>query len=501
MNRPTRVLLCYPQPTLSSPQRSPCLSILHVGEALKQAKQRGKSDSDYEVRYFDARWDGPPDMDWPDVVGVSTMTGHQIKGAIQLLKEAKRRGKRTILGGIHPTMLPEQCLQEDYVDSVVVGEGERAILEAIDGGPKQIVRAVNLRIEEMVSPVSPDTMRYFRLSALSGDTMLLASRGCPYTCSFCYIVPFFHNKKGEIRWAKVDMEQWKRDILTLKRTTGLTRMAHGDDWIGPTDRLFEILEFLKTNGIKYWPSIRAHQIHGDVARQMRELGVQNLSVGIETASPRMLELVRKGNTLEDLRRCVQSLAKYDLWPLLYYITGFPTETQSEINQTLDFADWAYREFGGRVTQNFYAYVPLPGNPLWDMVDKSALPQNLEAWSCFSLNQTHNKQASNLYHIGGLAFHRGKGDKTDRNFPGLMRLLILPFELLASLRWRLRLFGYFGLEKRAIEFLLKWASLRSERAAGTKAAKMRVSDMDVADWAVPQGDIGARGEFGTGEIGK
>lgn len=495
----TKVLLIQPTPSVSSPQKSPPLSILHVGEALKQAKARGKSDETYEVRYFDERWDDAPDMAWPDVVGVSSMTGYQIRGAIRWMKEAKRHGKRTVLGGVHATMQADQCLAEGYVDSVVIGEGEWAVLDAIHGGHKQKVHAINLRMADMVSPVSPDTIRYFRYSAHTGDVMLMASRGCPYTCKFCYIVPFFHNKKGEIRWAKVDLEDWKRDILTLKRATGFRQMAHGDDWIGPVERLFEIVEFLKAHDIKYWPSIRAHQINDEVAKQLKELGVEKLSIGIETASPRMLELVDKGNGLDDLRQCVSSLAKHDLWPLLYYINGMPTETPDEMNQTLDFADWAYRQFkGGRITQNFYAYVPLPGNSLWDMVDKTNLPKTLAEWSNFSLNQTHNKLASNLYHIAGLTFHQGQGDKTDRNFPGLSRLLIRPFEILASLRWRHRFFRWFDAEKWIIEWLLKWASLRQERRAKTKVGKS-IFDMDVMDWAVPEGDAGARGEYMTGEI--
>lgn len=497
----TKVLLAFPTPSVSSPQKSPPLSILHVGEALRQAKSRGKSGTDFEIRYWDGRYDDWPDMDWPDIVGCSTMTGYQIKGAIKILKDAKAHNKKTILGGIHATMQYAQCLSEPYVDSVVVGQGEWAILDAIDGGPKAEVHAVNLRTDEMVSPVSPDTLIHFKRSAITGDTMLMASRGCPYKCRFCYIVPFFHNKPGEIRWAKVDLDQWKSDILYLKKTVGITQLEHGDDWIGPSERLFEILEFLKKNGIKYRPSIRAHQITDEVARRMKELGVEHLSVGIETASPRMLELVDKGNGLPEITRCVEALAKYELWPLLYYITGFVTETQEEINETLDFADWAYKQFRGKVTQNFYAWVPLPGNALWDMVDKSDLPQTMEQWSNFSLNQTHNKQASNLYHVAGLTFHRGKGDKTDRNFPGLSRLTILPFEMLSEWRWKNRRFNNFETEKWFIEWLLKWASLRYENKI--KKTSYKVSDMDVADWGVRENhpDVGAKGEYATGEIGK
>jgi hypothetical protein len=87
---------------------------------------------------------------------------------------------------------------------------------------------------------------------------------------------------------------------------------------------------------------------------------------------------------------------------------------------------------------------------------------MEEWSNYSLNQTYNKMASNLYHIGGFKFHARKGDKTDRNFPGWRRAFIAPFEGLMALRWRYRYFDNFGFEKKAIEWLLANATVNSSK---------------------------------------
>lgn len=445
-----KVLLIYPIPSVSSPQKSPPLSILYVGEALKQAKLTGKSDDDYEVRYFDERYDPVPDMDWPDVVGVSSMTGYQLKGAIRWLKKAKSHNKRTILGGIHVTMNPEQCLEEDYVDSIVTSEGEWAILDAIHG---ERIAKCHLNGDH-VSPVSPETLIHFQRSAKTGDTILLSSRGCPFRCGFCYVQKFF-----ERHWESVDLDRWKADVLYLKENAGVTKLEHGDDWIGKWSRAKEIIQFLSDNNIEYRPSIRANQITEDVAREMSEMGIKHVSVGMESASPRILKLVQKDITVEEQYRCANSLAKYGIWPLYYWIVAFPTETQQEMNQTLDATDMMYKIHHGKLTQDIYAYVALPGSPMFDLVDKTNLPKTMEQWSNYSLNQTHNKQASNLYHVGGFHFHKGKGDKTDRNFPGLKRLQIAPFETLMDLRWKFRYFDHFDLEKKCIEKLLKKASER------------------------------------------
>ena len=435
------VLLVYPIPSIASPQKSPPLSILHVGEALKQQ-------GDYQVRYFDERYDPEPDLDWADVVGVSSMTGYQLKGAIKYLKAAKAKGKRTVLGGIHVTMQPEQCLKEDYVDSIVLGPGEWAFKQAIHGA-EIASEPLNGR---HVSPVSNDTLVHFERSARTGDTVLMTSRGCPFRCGFCYTQQFFKRK-----WESVDLELWKSDIISLVVFANVKKLEHGDDWIGKWSRAKEIIKFLQGLGVEYRPSIRAHQINDEVAREMAELGIKHVSIGMETASTRMLELTQKDITPGDQIRCAEALAKYGIWPLYYWIVGFPTETRAEINETLDQADRMDKIHKGKLTQNIYAYTALPGTPLFELVDQSTLPQSMEEWSEYSLHQTHDKLASNLYHIGGLRFHRGKGDKTDRNFPGWRRWIIRPFEWMVAIRWRLRWFSGFGLEKRAIEKLLEWAT--------------------------------------------
>lgn len=461
-----------------------------MGRALSEAKARGKSDETYNVQYFDERYDAPPDLSWADVVGVSSMTGHQLRGAIKWLKRAKAAGKRTILGGIHVTMQPDQCLSEDFVDSVVLSEGEWGVIDAIHGGHKQVVQRHLGSTANHVSPVAPDTLVHFQRSARSGDSVLMTSRGCPFRCGFCYIQGFFGRT-----WQPVDMDRWRADVLYLKEAAGVRQYEHGDDWIGKWPRAREIIKFLWDNGIEYRPSIRAHQIDDEVAREMAEMGIKHISVGMETASHRMLELTAKDITTADQDRCAEALAKHGIWPLYYWITGFPTETPAEINETLDQADRLFRIHRGRLTQNFYAYTALPGSPLFDMVDPAGLPQTMEAWSHYSLNQTLDVRASNLYHIAGLTFHGGPGDKTDRNFPGARRFLIAPFEHLARWRWKHRQFTHFELEKRGIEYLLKGASRRHER----KLTGRSLAAADIMDWGVREN--AARGEYTTGELGK
>jgi anaerobic magnesium-protoporphyrin IX monomethyl ester cyclase len=441
----TNVLLIFPTPSVSSPQKGPPLSILHIGEALRQA------DNKYAIRYHDQRYDGDtPDLDWADVVGVTSMVGGQLGRAIQFLKNAKAYGKRTIIGGVFATMQAELCLAEDYIDCVVSGPGEASIVEAVESSGKQII-AHPLRYTDQVSPVNEHTQLHFERAIQKQSAMLMTSRGCLHHCSFCYNQSFYNR-----HWLSVDLERWKSDVLLL-RSLGMNNIEAGDDWIGGWNRAKQIVGFLTEHGINYVVGLRANQIDDDVAREMNELGARRAIIGMESGSQRLLDLCDKGITLSDQIQCAESLARYNIHPQYTWIFGLPTETPQEFRWTLDQIDRVDKIHHGDCTQPLFAYRPFPGSALWDLVDKSKLPQTLDEWGAVDIGYSDNPLANAIYHVTGLVHHRGKGDKTAKNFPGLKRVLIAPFEWLALMRWKLRYFNHYRFERKAIERLLKWAS--------------------------------------------
>lgn len=441
----TNVLLVFPTPSVSSPQKGPPLSILHVGEALR------RSDPDCSIRYHDQRYDGnTPDLDWADVVGVTAMVGGQLGRAIRFLKDAKAHGKRTIIGGVFATMQPEMCLAEDYIDCVVAGAGEPSMAEAVHGNTKQII-GYPLRYADQVSPVCEHTRLHFERAIKTQNAMLMTSRGCAYRCGFCYNQKFYNR-----HWTSVDLERWKADVLFLK-TLGMNNIEAGDDWIGGWNRARRIVEFLTNNGINYVVGLRVHQINDEVAREMQALGVKRVIVGMESGSQRLLDLCQKDITLDDQIQCAESLARYHIHPQYTWIFGLPTETQAEFRMTLNQIDRIDKIHRGDCTQPLFAYRPFPGSALWNLIDQTKLPQTISEWGTVDIGYSNDPKAAAIYHVTGLVHHRGKGDKTDKNFPGLKRLLIAPFEWLALLRWKLRYFQHYNLERKATERLLKWAS--------------------------------------------
>ena len=93
----------------------------------------------YKVLYFDERIDNKKKLEDylkrdPLLVGVSTMTSYQIISAVNLSKFIKKRNPNTLIawGGIHPSLCINQTIEQEYIDFVVVGEGEKILLELTD---------------------------------------------------------------------------------------------------------------------------------------------------------------------------------------------------------------------------------------------------------------------------------------------------------------------------------------------------------------------------------
>jgi len=161
---------------------------------------------------------------------------------------------------------------------------------------------------------------------------------------------------------------------------------------------------------------------------------------------------------EDIRNCTRILSKTNIRGRYNFMSGVPTETMEEIYKSMDLADWIWQtDKNAKIT--FSAYSPYPGSKLYQEALKAGFkePHDFEGWSKMSLSNNINPIPGNLYYMAGLRFRKRKGDSTSRNFFGLKRLIILPFEVSAHLRWKFRFIRYYRLEKFIINKLFTWTS--------------------------------------------
>lgn len=468
-----KVLLVYPNPSKESPAKPPPLAILYVGIALEAAG--------HDVVYFDERQDSGLEelIGSVDVVGVSSISGYQLSRAISILKLAKfGHGKITVLGGVHATLEPMQCIQEPYIDFVVVGEGERtmpALLEHLDapslvegiwhkmdGPPRSTTPRKLMEPNEIPSPVSDLTIRFFKAANATKNLMFPASRGCPYSCGFCANVAL-----SNCRWRAIPLDRWFLFLEELfSRGLDIAYLEIGDDWLGDEKRVRDIGKYLYSHGIKWHASLRINQVNYRFIREMAELGCTCISFGVESGSPRILAMINKKITTEGVKHAAGILRQFGSIKLLYFfIMGFPEETEEDLRQTMELMDFLHNQHGNNCQIALFCYTPFPGTPLYAkaLEQNARIPRTLEDWSSFDRSNSYNKTHNNMYYIAGLTFHRGPGSKTAQNFPGIRRLLILPWEWLCVLRWKLKFFKAFDLERVAIRFTIKHFSKKLPQA--------------------------------------
>jgi len=371
------------------------LGILSVGSALKKSGLEVKLINITE-KEIDKTVDEIIGLN-PDFLGVSVMTGIQTRHSTELCKKIKEKRKELpiVWGGIHPSLLPEQCLKEDYIDFVVIGEGEITVreftekikngdnLEDIKGlghkdGDKIIINASR----EFISNLDDyrldfgllDMNKYlFKLKDSQKAVAYKTSRGCTFNCAFCYNRAFNRGK-----WRTWSVDSVIEDIDFLKKNHGVDAIKFYDDnFFIDKNRALEILE--KT-GIPAHTEIRIDMITDDLAKRLKELKVSEFLIGIESGSDRMLRLIDKGYTVDKIKEGVKILAKYDLYTTYSTIVGLPTETEEEFNKTLELMYWVHKNHQ-RAGFTMGAYLPYPGSSMYDFAIERGFkpPSKTEDW--------------------------------------------------------------------------------------------------------------------------
>jgi radical SAM superfamily enzyme YgiQ (UPF0313 family) len=232
-------------------------------------------------------------LDMPcDLVGISCMTANSPR-AYELAREFKSRGKTVVLGGVHPTILPDEALQ--YADCVVIGEAEgvwgKLLLDFQSG--KLQTRYHNATPD--LSTYVPKDFSKMLKRRLYNLIPILTTRGCPYHCEFCCVTNIYGKKIRHI-----PIENVVRDI----RESGAKNFMFLDDNIIGQPRyakeLFNALIPLKIKWVGQ-ASVSLLVKDNDLMKLAVESGCKALFIGIGERSEKNQE---NGNT----RSCL-----HDFW--------------------------------------------------------------------------------------------------------------------------------------------------------------------------------------------
>ena len=291
----------------------------------------------------------PIDEKW-DLVGITVMTATACR-AYTLSKMFRERGAKVILGGIHPSVLPEEASQ--HADAVLVGEAEplwQGILEDAERGSLQPIY-YNLKPETIQVPLV--NYRHEKKSRIPTVCPIIASRGCPNGCEFCSVPRIYGHRVRKIPVGQV-LEQVKRN--------GSDYLAFLDDNL-TADREYalELFTGLRNFQVKFIAQTPIKFILDDTLFQMAvAAGLKAIFVGFETIEEKGLGRLKKSVPLEACGVAIRKCRAAGVLLHGAFIFGLDEHDKTIFGQTLDFIMKHKIPSVGA-----YMLTPYPGTRLYD----------------------------------------------------------------------------------------------------------------------------------------
>ncbi len=289
-----------------------------------------------------------------DLVAISCMTANAPR-AYQLCKAFKKRGKTVILGGVHPTILPDEALQ--HADAVVIGEAE-GVWETLlnDFENKALKQTYHNPAPNLEKYVSKD-FRKITQKRLFNIIPILTTRGCPYNCDFCCVTNLFGNKIRHI-----SVENVVRDI---KESKAKVFIFLDDNIIGNPSYAKALFKAIKPLKIKWVGQASISILVGDdeLIQLAAESGCQSLFLGIESVSVKQLQSMRKSfKEINDLKRAFKKINKMKILIHASIVFGFDDDTKEIFDDTVQFL------IDNKVsTVSFNVLTPYPGTRVYEQL--------------------------------------------------------------------------------------------------------------------------------------
>jgi radical SAM superfamily enzyme YgiQ (UPF0313 family)/anti-anti-sigma regulatory factor len=282
-----------------------------------------------------------------DVVGISVMTAMAHR-AYEIADQFRRRGAKVVLGGMHPTALPEEGLQ--HADAVVIGEAEELwapLLADVARGQLQPVYKAD-RFPPMESIPIP-RRDLFQAGAYMTTNCVQATRGCPYGCDFCTVTEFFGGKFRLRPIAKV--------VEEVANLPGKFVVFVDDNITGHRRYAKELFKALAPLG-KKWGSQTTLNMADDaeLLDLAAQSGCSSMFVGLETINEGNLKSVNKYfNKVSQYREQFRKFHDRGIMMNTGIIFGFDGDHEGVFEKTVDFLERNQIELA-----QFSVLTPLPG---------------------------------------------------------------------------------------------------------------------------------------------
>ena len=330
----------------------------------------------------------------PKIVGISSKVVDIPSTFIlaNVVKETLPKAS-VVVGGPSASTCTEYLMQQGSIDFLVLGEGEEAMLELAEyiinkpyGLEPKDIRGLTYRdggkvvstqrrplIENLNDIPFPDRESMFVINA--GGSIeyvhecrdVLMSRGCPYPCTFCGAFEAWGSRKPRFR----SIDNVIAELKYLKNVFNQRYFIFWDDLFTVSrNRTMEFCEKIMQNNldIKWTCVTRLNTLDSELLEYMKRAGCVEVQIGIESGNDRILKYIKKGLTLELIRRQTAVINKSGINWRIFLIIGFPTETMEEMGDTLKLISEINPTF-----VDLSIFSPYPGTDLYyELKEKGSL---------------------------------------------------------------------------------------------------------------------------------
>lgn len=363
----------------------------------------------------------------PDLIGMPTFL-NTIQRCFVIADEAKKRLPQTkiVLGGVQVTLNPDEAINRESVDYLVIGEGESCFRDLLtclqkniplhqvrglvwkDNG-KAVFNQPQSLIKDLDSLPFParhlfPMKMYHSSSQLRGKNTIhmMTSRGCPFRCSYCtshltFGKSFRYHGSQRVVW----------EMLEIKEKYGAdTIQFYDESFTLNRARVIQLCDEILKQKLKIsWACFtRVNLVDEELLKKMHSAGCYQIFYGVEAATQRLLDIIKKDITLEQIENAFKWTRRAGIETLASLMIGLPTETREEALKTIDLVIKINADYA-----QWQKTTPFPGTELYDICEKHGKILTKD-WTKFTawneiVYVTNGRTREDILEIERLAFRR------------------------------------------------------------------------------------------------
>ncbi len=336
------------------------------------------------------------------IFNMSTATSSSDVQVIDMVREAAAQAHFSVIGN-HATSLPEEVLKACSLNSVIRREPEltaQDLVDAVETG-RDLLKVLGISFKQTDGTIINNEDRPFNenlddlpfaarhlldnakytLPVINEPyTLIITSRGCPYSCIYCTAYQYY-GKKVRLRSAENVVDEMQ-ECLEKHNLRNFTMWS--DTFNQNRKFVMEVCAELKKRGlekkIRWMANSRVDHVDPEVLSEMRSSGCIGVSYGVESGVEEILKNMKKGATAEQARIAVKQTKEAGIEVLTHIIFGLPGETMETIKETIQYV----KELDPDYAQ-FYCAIPFPKTELEAMGKKEGWITT-EDYAKYELNQ-------------------------------------------------------------------------------------------------------------------